>query len=143
VETLGSRKPTQLLSQMMELCPEGEQQSKFFEFLFLHSLPGWLRIMLGDDDHQDVHALAVKADKLQALYGHLQHGAVSAVEDSDGAVKGGGFKKGRGGNNNSRGRGGSRPAKSGAVPSTAAAAAEAATSPAALAQDSAGLCYYH
>jgi hypothetical protein len=73
VETLGSRKPTQLLSQMMELCPEGEQQSKFFVFLFLHRLPGWLRIMLGDDDHQDVHALAVKADKLQALYGHLQH----------------------------------------------------------------------
>ncbi len=115
-------------------------------FLFLHRLPGWLRIMLGDDDHQDVHALAVKADKLQALYGHLQHGAVSAVEDGDGAVnavKGGGFKKGRGGNNNSRGRGGSRPAKSGAAPSTAAAAAEASTSPAAQAQDSAGLCYYH
>ncbi len=58
-----------------------------------------------------MHALAVKADKLQALYGHLQHGAVSAVEDSDGAVnavKGGGFKKGRGGNNSSRGRGGSK-----------------------------------
>jgi len=146
VETLGSRKPTQLLSQMMELCPEGEQQSKFFVFLFLHRLPGWLRIMLGDDDHQDVHALAVKADKLQALYGHLQHGAVSAVEDGDGAVnavKGGGFKKGRGGNSSSRGRGGSKPAKSGAAPSTAAAAAEASTSPAALAQDSAGLCYYH
>ncbi len=53
--------------------------------------------------------------------------------------KGGGFKKGRGGNNNSRGRGGSRPAKSGAAPSTA----EASTSPAALAQDSAGLCFYH
>ena len=123
VETLGSRKPTQLLSQMMELCPEGEQQSKFFVFLFLHRLPGWLRILLGDDDHQDVHALAVKADKLQALYGHLQHGAVSAVEDGDGAVnavKGGGFKKGRGGNSNSRGRGGSKPAKSGAAPSTAA-----------------------
>jgi hypothetical protein len=148
VETLGSRKPTQMLSQMVELCPEGEQQSKFFVFLFLHRLPGWLRIMLGDDDHQDVHALAVKADKLQALYGHLQHGAVAAVEGSDGdgavnAVKGGGFKKGRGGNNNSRGRGGSRPAKSGAAPSTSAAAAEASTSPAALAQDSAGLCYYH
>jgi hypothetical protein len=142
VERLGSRKPTQMLSQMMELCPEGEQQSKFFVFLFLHNL----RIMLGDDDHQDVHALAVKADKLQALYGHLQHGAVSVVEDGDGAVnavKGGGFKKGRGGNNNSRGRGGSRLAKSGTAPSTAAAAAEASTSPAALTQDSAGLCYYH
>jgi hypothetical protein len=34
VETLGSRKPTQLLSQMMELCPEGEQQSKFFRVSF-------------------------------------------------------------------------------------------------------------
>jgi hypothetical protein len=31
--------------------------------------------MLGDDDHQNVHTLAVNVDKLQALYGHLQHAA--------------------------------------------------------------------
>ncbi len=47
LDNLGSRKPTQLLSEMTELCPQGEQQSKFFAFLFLHRLPSWLRIMLG------------------------------------------------------------------------------------------------
>ena len=30
LNNLGSRKPTQLLSEMTELCPQGEQQSKFF-----------------------------------------------------------------------------------------------------------------
>jgi hypothetical protein len=68
---------------MTELCPQGEQQSKFFAFLFLHRLPNWLRIMLGEDDHQDVRSLAVKTDKLQALYEHLQHGTVAAVDSTD------------------------------------------------------------
>jgi hypothetical protein len=39
LDALGSRKPTQLLSEMMELCPQGEQQSKLFAFLFLYRLP--------------------------------------------------------------------------------------------------------
>jgi hypothetical protein len=30
-------------------------------------------------------SLAVKADKLQALYGHLQHGTVAAMDSSDSA----------------------------------------------------------
>jgi hypothetical protein len=85
LDGLGSRKPTQLLSEMTELCPQGEQQSKFFAFLFLHCLPNWLRIMLGEDHHQDMKSLAVKVDKLQALYGHLQHGTVAAMDSSDSA----------------------------------------------------------
>jgi hypothetical protein len=86
LDGLESRKPTQLLSEMTELCPQGEQQSKFFAFPFLQRLPNWLRIMLGEDDHQDVRSLAVKANKLQALYGHLQHGTLAAVDSTDSAV---------------------------------------------------------
>jgi hypothetical protein len=71
---------------MTESCPQGEQQSKFFAFLFLHHLPNWLWIMLEEDNHQDVRSLVVKANKLQALYGHLQHGTVGAMDSLDLAV---------------------------------------------------------
>jgi uncharacterized membrane protein YgcG len=152
LDNLGSRKPTQLLSEMTELCPQGEQQSKFFAFLFLHRLPSWLRIMLGEDDHQDVRALAVKGDRLQALYGHLQHGTVAAVDSADSAVNAvkGSSRGGKGGFSRGRGRGGSKSQRGGGhsgsgqnADGAAGAAAAAGPSPAALAQDSAGLCYYH
>jgi hypothetical protein len=41
VETLGSRKPMQMLSQMIELGLEGEQQSKFL-CVPLPSPPTWM-----------------------------------------------------------------------------------------------------
>ncbi len=127
---------------MTELCPQGEQQSKFFAFLFLHRLPNWLRIMLGEDDHQDV----------RALYGHLQHGTVAAVDPADSAVNAvkGSSRGGKGGFSHGRGRGGSKPQRGGghsgegqSADGAAGTAAAAGPSPAALAQDSAGLCYYH
>ncbi len=115
LDGLGSRKPTQLLSEMTEQCPQGEQQSKFFAFLFLHSLPNLLRTMLSEDDHQDVRALAVKADRLQALYGHLQHGTVAAVDPADSAVNAvkGSSRGGKGGFSSGRGRGGSKSQRGG------------------------------
>jgi len=36
---LGSRRPMQLLAEMMELCPDDEEASCFFVFLFLQRLP--------------------------------------------------------------------------------------------------------
>jgi hypothetical protein len=44
VDSLGNRKPSHLLSQMMDLCPYSKQQSKFFTFLFSDCIPSWLRI---------------------------------------------------------------------------------------------------
>jgi hypothetical protein len=139
MDALGSRKPSQLLAHMLEICPSGEQRSKFFAFLFLHRLPQELRIMLGEDDHQDVHVLAAKADRLWALHGHRMHGEVAAVaaaqpSPSLNAVRGNpGNKRGAQG----RGRGRDR---SNLPPKSAAAST---TAPAALARDSAGLCFFH
>ena len=151
MDSLGSRKPSELLAHMLELCPAGKETTKFFAFHFLHHLPQELRIMLGIDDHQEVHELAKKADRLWAIHGHRQHGNVAAVT-ADSAVN-----AIRGGHGNRRGRGG--PSRPRGGPATAAAARPATTpaagpamtpamlasnpSPAALARDSAGLCFNH
>ncbi len=44
---LGIRRPSQLLAEMMELCPDVEEASCFFVFLFLQRLPDWLRAARG------------------------------------------------------------------------------------------------
>ncbi len=69
MEPLGGRKPSELLASMMELCPRGHESSIFFTHLFLERLTAELRITLGEDDHQNVRALAKKADALWSLHG--------------------------------------------------------------------------
>ena len=152
MDALGTRKPSELLAHMLELCPAGEETSKFFAFLFLHRLPQELRIMLGEDDHQEVHELAKKADRLWAIHGHRQFGSVAAVGQpaADPAIHAvrdgsGGGRRARGGQ--SRARGGARPAAA-ATPPPAVGSSSSSTSahnpfPASLARSSAGLCYYH
>ena len=66
---LGARRPSELLAAILELCPHGQETSLFFTHLFLCRLPSELRIMLGEDNHQDVRLLITKADKLWALHG--------------------------------------------------------------------------
>jgi hypothetical protein len=44
VGLLGSCRPSQLLAEMMELCPDNEVASCFFVFFFLQRLPAWLCI---------------------------------------------------------------------------------------------------
>jgi hypothetical protein len=78
--SLGGCKPSDLLSEMLELCPTGHEVSPFF--LFLQRLPKELRIMLGEDDHLDLRATAAKADKLWAVHAHQQLGTVDSVDSS-------------------------------------------------------------
>ena len=142
VGALGDRKPSQLLAQMLELCPAGEERSKFFAFHFLQRLPQELRIMLGDDDHQEVQQLAAKADRLWAIHGHRLHGSVAAVASPEerqqpiNAVSQ--SRGGRPGRGRGRGRGQPPPPRGGSSAQVAPA-----TAPAHLARDSSGLCYYH
>ena len=139
MDSLGSRKPSEMLAHMLELCPAGEERTKFFAYHFLHRLPQELRIMLSEDDHQEVHQLARKADRLWAIHGHCLHGSVAAAgpaaasADGVNAVRGGAAQK-RGSQQRGGGRGRYKPPKSGPATSTA---------PAALARDSAGLCFFH
>ena len=149
MDSLGSRRPSELLAHMLEVCPVGEEKSKFFAFHYLHRLPQELRIMLGEDDHQDVQTMAAKADRLWAIHGHRQHGGIASVapaaEPAVNALRGGGGGGKRGASGVNRGRGGGRASGSSKahLPPKSAAASGGSTAPAALARESAGLCYYH
>jgi hypothetical protein len=64
MEPLGGRTPTELLAEMLELCPRGQESNIFFLFLFLQRLPRELRVLLDEDDNLTPRQLAAKADKL-------------------------------------------------------------------------------
>jgi hypothetical protein len=80
---LGSCRPTQLLAEIMELCPDDEEASCFFAFFFLHRLPSWLRVQLEGDDQDDIRRLATRVDCLFALHGHKHSGSVAEVENQE------------------------------------------------------------
>jgi hypothetical protein len=145
MEPLGSRKPSELLSHMLEICPRGEERNRFFIFLFLQRLPKELRSHLNDSE-QDPVKLAAKADRKWALHSHEQHGSVNAVaeeiEDTPIAAIQPARGKGRGGRGQrSRGRGGSGRGGRGGTASTFPV--PTADSPLHLAKASSGLCEYH
>jgi hypothetical protein len=108
VELLGSRKPSDLLAAMIELCPRQHLDSPFFLYFFLQRLPREIRVLLAEEDPKDVRQIAEKADCLVALHVPQHHDAVAAVplssdDDADvAAVKPrrkqkGGKKRGKGG----------------------------------------------
>jgi hypothetical protein len=143
LDNLGARKPSELLAQMLELCPRGQEANEFFLFLFLQRLPKELRIMLGDDPGHDARALAAKADKLWAYHSHQQPNAVAAVaaagsdeeeESQIAAVRG--AAKSRPQRSGQSGSGGNKKGGSGTGKG-------AGPSPASLARNSSGLCIFH
>ena len=70
MESLGARRPSELLAAMLETCPRGQETNIFFTHLFLCRLPAELCIIIiGEDDHQDVRNLVAKADNMWALHG--------------------------------------------------------------------------
>jgi hypothetical protein len=153
MEPLGGRKPSELLASMLELCPRGHETSIFFTHLFLERLPAELRITLGEDDHQNVRALAKKADALWSLHGMKSSftASVASLVDVDepaavAAVSSRGSHRGRGGR--SRGsRGGQAGAgpSGGQQPGGVATQSKAAASllPREMARIQSGLCPKH
>jgi hypothetical protein len=83
VSLLGGRRPSQLLAEMMELCPDDEEASCFFVFFVLQCLPAWLRVQLEGDDQDDIRRLATRADPLFALHGHKHGRSVAVVEGQE------------------------------------------------------------
>ena len=69
VEPLSGRKPSELLADMWELCPDNQHNSIFFATLFLQRLPREIRVMLSHEDHSDLCCLAAHADCLIAFSG--------------------------------------------------------------------------
>ena len=138
LEPLGGRKPSELLAIMLEICPRGQDTSLFFQYLFLQCLPRELRIMLAEDDHADLRKTAEKADNLWAIHTKQSHDVVAALEpeaDSDivAAIPSRG-NGARGGGRSGGSRGGGRAPNSNQ---------QDVSTPRSLAQQSAGLCFYH
>jgi hypothetical protein len=147
MEPLGARKPSELLAAMLVLCPRGHEDSIFFVHLFLERLPAELRVLLGEDDHQDPRALAEKADRLWAMHGQ-RFGMLAALEPSEppvvAAVSGRGRDNRRGRGGRGRNGGGGQSGHGGGGSAAAqGASASAATNPVDLARIQSGLCFYH
>jgi len=140
---LGGRRPSELLTAMLEFCPRGEESNRFFTHMFLQRLPAELRILLGEDDHRDPRPLAVKADQLWAVNGakaaHIA--AVASGEPEPASVAAVAARQtSRGGKKRNSGRG--RQAAAGAAGASQAAVPPANT-PMELSQLQSGLCYKH
>jgi hypothetical protein len=153
LDSLGGRKPSELLHEMAELCPTGHEDSPFFLFLFMQRLPKELRIVLSEVyDHEDVQAMAIKANKLWSLHNHQQHGVVASVDPGSSssqppatiaAVKSGPPARGeRSGGQHGKGRGCGRTVATAAT-KPAAATPSAVVTPDSMARASSGLCYFH
>jgi hypothetical protein len=82
MDSLGGRKPSDLLHEMIEVCLTGHETSPFFVFLYLQCLPRELRIMLGEDNVDDLRAIGLKAEKLWSIHNHQQHGEVVSLSSS-------------------------------------------------------------
>jgi hypothetical protein len=92
---LGAQKPSEMLAEMLRLCPRSHEANPFFTYLFLHQL----RVLLATEDHADRHALAARADQLwvhkkrnvnntiAAVSGYEEEGVVAAVRHQPSIAK--------------------------------------------------------
>ncbi len=144
LKLLGARKPTELLAEMLQLCPRGLESNMFFLFLFLQCLLRELRVLLDENTQLTPRQLAVKADKLWAKHSH-QHGTVAAVaedEHSIAAVQH--SSSGHGTSGSCCGRGQRlQQGCGGRCPAQAAGAAADQDTPSRLARSTTGLCFFH
>jgi hypothetical protein len=85
MEPLGGRRPSEMLTAMLELCPRGKESSTFFFFFFLQRLPREIRVLLADENPADLRAVADKADKLVVLHSSQSHDMVAAAVNESGS----------------------------------------------------------
>ena len=159
-EQLGEWPPSELLTEMLELVHPGEERTRLFAMLFLRRLPPAVRLQLTEDDHEDVRALAEKADHCAAsIHRHQQTASpiFSATTDNtpeveeqeEFSVMAVGYGRGSCGAQRSHGsqnrsgrpgRGGQRPQQ---LQPNSTQPAAAADTPAQLARQASGLCRSH
>ena len=63
MDDLGSKRPMDLLNEMVELVTPGEEKTKLLAMLFMGCLPPQVRVQLTEDDYTDLCTLAEKADR--------------------------------------------------------------------------------
>jgi hypothetical protein len=76
---LEAQKPSELLAEMLSLCPRGQENNTFFNCLFLNKLPRELRILLSEGEMADKQALGARADLFAAHNSKQAHDVVAVV----------------------------------------------------------------
>jgi hypothetical protein len=76
---LGAQKPSELLAEMLRLCPRGQENNAFFNCFYLNKLPRELRILLSEADMADKQALGARADLFAAHNSKQAHDVVAEV----------------------------------------------------------------
>ncbi len=76
---LAAQKPSELLAEMLWLCPRGQENNAFFNCLFLNKLPRELRILLSEAEMADKQALGTRADLCATHNSKEAHDVVAAV----------------------------------------------------------------
>ena len=64
---MGAQKPSELLAEMIRLCPSGQENNDLFNYLFLNKLPKELRVLLSEADKQALAARGFFAAHHQRL----------------------------------------------------------------------------
>jgi hypothetical protein len=144
---LGDRTASQLLQDMLELCPNpAEAGHELFAFMFLHRLPRELRVLVAHEDHTDLRQLASIVDHKKSYSTQQPHEAgvaTVAAEGSVAAVAG----QNKPWQKKKKPAAASSPSSSLPSPLVPTAAPppvkKGASKPKDLAQLSSGLCYYH
>jgi len=158
MDSIGNKRPMDLLSEMMELVKPGEERTQLFAMLFMRRLPPQVRVQLTEDDHTDLRALAAKADRVTATLARQTSNSIASAsalsqdESQDDTAEFSVTAMGRGGGHGGGGcggcnRGGKRPQyqqqQHQQGQQQQQQPAEDASSPLDLARLSSGLCYYH
>ena len=140
IESLGGRKPSELLADMWELCPADQHNNIFFVALFLQRLPKEIRVLLAHEDHSDLRRLAAQADRLVAYSGKQGGTIYSATEEplSDIVAAVGGKRQ-------PQKKGKQQPPPLPPRPQSGQNKQQQPkeTTPSSLARQSSGLCFYH
>jgi hypothetical protein len=78
LQPLAAQKPSELLAEMLRLCPRGQENNAFFN-CFLNKLPRELRILLSEAHMADKQALGARADLFTAHNSKQAHDVVAEV----------------------------------------------------------------
>jgi hypothetical protein len=86
-QSLGGRKPSEMMAAMLEVCPRGEEKTNLFACFFLQRLLREIKVLLARVNHKNPKALAQQADELWALHdGHSKTVAAVQPDFGDGEM---------------------------------------------------------
>ena len=80
---IGDRRPSQLLADLLEFCPPGEENTAFFRAVYMQRLSVDMQVLLEGIEDGDLKQLAQKADKFWAIRRPADSGVASVAAVSD------------------------------------------------------------